>query len=110
MRCITWRGQRRADTESIDGRSLRYQLLNSVLIQVAGRKYFDILPSYAIQFSADPAAVFRQVTAIQSNTRRLTSHVEDCLQRRADIVGVEKKNGVRRKGVQEVTKGFSLIF
>src|ERR1700684_1022970 len=110
MRGITWRGQRCANAKSIDHRSLRYQLFDAVFIQIAGRKYLDVLPSHTIEFTPYPTAVFRQVTAIQSNTGWLASHFENCLQGSAHIVCVKKKNGVSGKGVKEVSEGFSFVF
>src|ERR1700693_657262 len=110
MRSVTGRGQRSANAESIDHCSLGYQLLDPVFVQIAGRKYLDVLPSHAIEFMACPTAVFRQVTAIQSNTGGLASHFEDCLQSSAGIVCIQKKNGVSGESVKEVSEGFSFIF
>src|ERR1700728_958456 len=110
MRSITWRGQRCSNAESVDCRSLRYQPIDPVFIQISVRKYFDVLPSHTIEFPAYPTAVFRQITSIQPNTCWLSSHLENCLQSGADIVCVQKKNGVAWKGVEEMGKSFSFIF
>src|SRR5689334_19693908 len=59
MRSIARSRKRRSHTESIDGSLACKQVADAVFVQVAGRKDLYIFPSGAIEFAADPAAVFR---------------------------------------------------
>ena len=109
MRRVTGSGQRGAHSKRIDLRAFLQQRGHVVFIEIAAGEDFHVGPARAIQFVANPFAVFDEIAAIQAHAGRLAAHGENFLQSGANIVGIEQQHGMIGKRIEEMAEGGGFI-
>ena len=109
MRRVAGSGERRSHAECINRRARFHQRRHFVFIEIAGRKYFHVVPTSADKFAANPAAILHKIAAIETNSSGLASHRKNFAQCVVNVVSIEQQHGVIGKRVEKVPKRQRLV-